>query len=109
MGQNPSAGGEFQYRKDLRSETDSNFDGIARLLEGDDPLVQTSVAAPGTLSIFRGRNTAHCVTPTVGERERIIAVFSYMSQPGVIFSDEDRMRFYGRAVPIASGQLISRY
>jgi len=36
------------------------------------------------------------VTPVVGETERIIAVFSYFDHPGVAFSDEERLGFYGR-------------
>ena len=52
---------------------------------------------PGTLNVFRGRNTAHRVTEVIGERPRIIAVFSYYERPGVTFSEEERLGFYGRA------------
>jgi hypothetical protein len=30
-------------------------------------------------------------------RERMIAVFSYFDRPGVVFSREDQLGFYGRA------------
>ena len=34
----------------------------------------------------------------VGEgAERMMAVFSYYDRPGVMFSDEERLGFYGRA------------
>jgi len=96
--QAPEAGGEFDYRTDLRTESDPNFDGVARLLEGADPAVERLRLDAGTLNVFRGKNTAHRVTTVAGVRERIIAVFSYYERPGVQFSEEERIGFYGRAV-----------
>ncbi len=97
--QAPDAGGAFQYRCGLRSDDDPNYEGVARLIAGDDPEVRTLPLGPGTLNVFKGKNTAHRVTPIAGARERIIAVFSYYEQPGVIFSAEERLGFYGRAEP----------
>lgn len=94
--QAPEAGGEFQYRSDLRSERDPNYDGVARLLRGEDDRVETLPLGPGTLNVFKGKNTAHRVTPVAGARARIIAVFSYYETPGVNFSDAERIGFYGR-------------
>ena len=94
--QAPLAGGEFQYRSDLRSDTDPNYDGVGRLLADEDDQVQTLPLSPGTLNVFKGRNTAHRVTPVEGERSRIITVFSYYETPGVAFSDAERLGFYGR-------------
>lgn len=93
--QSPDAGGEFEYSKDLRSETDPNYDGVADLLEGRLEPIRMPLS-PGTLNIFKGKNTAHRVTPVRGEQERIIAVFSYYERPGVVFSEEERIGFYGR-------------
>ncbi|MFE0017510.1 2OG-Fe(II) oxygenase [Mesorhizobium sp. NPDC059054] len=95
--QAPDEGGAFEYRTDLRSDTDPNYPGVAQLLEGRDSLVKTTRLKPGTLNIFRGKNTAHRVTPVAGDRERIIAVFSYYERQGVMFSPEERFGFYGRA------------
>ncbi|QEX15295.1 hypothetical protein FRZ44_05780 [Hypericibacter terrae] len=94
--QAPEAGGEFQYRSDLRSETDRNLDGVARVLRGEDPAVRTRGVKPGTLNVFKGKNTLHRITPPVGERARLIAIFSYYERPGVSFSAEERRGFYGR-------------
>ncbi len=94
--QAPDAGGEFEYRSDLRTDADPNYDGVARLLTGDDPEKRTLQIAAGTLNVFKGKNTAHRVTPVEGERDRIIAVLSYYEQPGRMFSDEERLGFYGR-------------
>lgn len=91
------SGGEFEYRSGLRSDDEPNFDGVARLLRGEDPQVRTHPLAAGTLNVFRGRNTAHRVTPVRGSRRRLIAVFCYYDTEGVAFSEAERIGFYGRA------------
>ena len=98
--QAPDAGGAFQYRSGLRSEADPNYEGVARLLAGRDEHAQTLPLAPGTLNVFKGKNTAHRVTPVEGRRPRIIAVFSYYERPDVSFSDAERLGFYGRTGPV---------
>jgi len=95
--QAPERGGDFEYRTDLRSDDNPNYDGVAKLLEGRDPEAKILRLKPGTLNVFRGKNTAHRVTTVQGERERMIAVFSYYEKPGVVFSPEERVGFYGRA------------
>lgn len=94
--QKPQAGGVFEYARDLRSAEDPNHQGVARLLAGE-IAAERSAPEAGTLTIFRGRNTAHRVTPVEGAVDRIIAVFSYFERPGVMFSAEERIGFYGRA------------
>jgi hypothetical protein len=91
------AGGEFQYRSDLRTDSDPNYDGVARLLSGQDNEVKALRLGAGALNVFKGKNTAHRVTPARGARERIVAVFSYYERPGVMFSKEEQIGFYGRA------------
>jgi hypothetical protein len=94
--QAPRGGGLFEYRSDLRTADDPNYDGVARLLRGEDPELKAITLAPGTLNVFRGRNTAHRVTPVEGETDRIIAVFSFYDRPGVRFTPEEQQGFYGR-------------
>ncbi|MCG7519883.1 2OG-Fe(II) oxygenase [Ruegeria sp. Ofav3-42] len=94
--QAPDSGGDFEYEKDLRSDVDPNYDGVADLLEGRRKPTLMKLQ-PGTLNIFKGKNTAHRVTPVRGERDRIIAVFSYYERPNVQFTEEERIGFYGRA------------
>ncbi|TMV10354.1 2OG-Fe(II) oxygenase [Ruegeria sediminis] len=94
--QAPEQGGGFEYRTDLRSDDDPNYDGVARLLRGEDPASKVIALTPGTLNVFKGRNTAHRVTPVKGGRARVIAVFSYYEKPGVRFSDSELLGFYGR-------------
>ena len=95
--QQSQRGGDLEYRTDLRSDDNPNYEGVARLLEGRDPDAKILRMKPGTLNVFRGKNTAHRVTTVEGERERMIAVFSYYEKPGVMFSAEERVGFYGRA------------
>jgi hypothetical protein len=95
--QAPLGGGAFEYRTGLRSDDDPNYDGVARMLRGEDSDMRSMAAKAGTLNVFRGKNTAHRVTPVAGPVDRIIAVFSYYETPGVRFSDEERIGFYGRA------------
>jgi hypothetical protein len=95
--QAPRAGGSFEYRSDLRTADDPNYDGVARLLAGQDPQMRAITLQEGTLNVFRGRNTAHRVTPVQGDRDRIIAVFSFYESPGVRMTPEEQRGFYGRA------------
>ncbi|MBK6468450.1 MAG: 2OG-Fe(II) oxygenase [Paracoccaceae bacterium] len=96
--QSPSAGGEFQYRSDLRTEDAPNYDGVAKALEGRDPEVKTLKLVAGTLNVFKGKNTLHRVTTCTGEKSRYIVVYSFYERPGVIFSKQEQIGFYGRAV-----------
>jgi len=95
--QEPSGGGEFLYRTALRSDSDPNYDGVARVLEGKDPEVKSHILKAGTLNVFKGKNTLHKVNKCKGPQDRFIAVFSYYERPGVRFSKEEQIGFYGRA------------
>ena len=93
--QEASEGGDFEYARDLRSETDPNHAGIADLLAGR--ITPTTLQqAAGTLNVFLGVNTAHRVSPVSGPQSRIVAVLSHYDRPGVAFSDSERMGFFGR-------------
>jgi hypothetical protein len=95
--QAPSTGGDFEYRTDLRSDADPNYDGVARVLEGRDAEVKTLKLEPGTLNVFEGKNTLHRVTACGGPRQRYMAVFAYFDRPNVMFSRDEQIGFYGRA------------
>lgn len=95
--QAPDQGGKFEYRTDLRSPADPNFDGVARMLAGQDPKVKRIHLTAGALNVFRGKNTAHRVTPVKGKTPRMITVFSFYDRPGVRMTTEEQVGFYGRA------------
>lgn len=94
--QAPQRGGEFQFRHALRSAADPNYAGIASLLRGEDPEISTLQLGAGDLNVFKGVNTAHRVTPPLGERARVVTVFTFYETPGRMFSDEENIGFYGR-------------
>jgi hypothetical protein len=92
-----ASGGEFEYRTGLRSDADPNFDGVAGVLRGDDQGVRVNPLTAGTLNVFAGKNTLHRVSTVRGERSRLVAVLSYYERPDVMFSESERVGFYGRA------------
>ncbi len=89
------SGGAFQYRAEVRAPHDPNYDAVAQVLAGQDPAVRTLVITAGTLTVFRGTNTLHRVTPVSG-CSRIVATLSYYETPGVRFSGAEQRGFYGR-------------
>lgn len=97
--QAPEAGGELEYRSNLRTPENPNFDGVAALLRGEDPMVHKITLAPGALNVFRGVNTLHRVVPVQGARERIVAIFAFFDRPGVVMTAKEQLGFYGRSVP----------
>ena len=95
--QKPKGGGSFEYIRDFRnSENDEmNYEGVGALLAGEHSPDVLSIE-PGDLVLFRGRNSLHRVTPTKGDRVRILSVLAYNTEPGVQLSESARMTFYGR-------------
>ena len=89
-------GRRFEFRSGLRTASDPNYDGVSELIEGRDSDVQSRDIEPGTVTVFAGLNAAHRITEVIGDCDRVMAVFSYFEQPGVVFTDEERQGFYGR-------------
>ena len=96
--QAPEVGVELENRKDLRTPDNLNDDGVEAVLNGSDPEIKRIAPEPGAPNVFRGVNTPHRVVPVEGETKRVIAIFSYFEVPGVAFSREERIGFYGRSV-----------
>ena len=94
--QAPDVGGQLEYRKDLRTPEYQNYEGVVAVLAGEDPETTRIMPEPGALNVFRGVNTPHRVVPVQGSKDRVIAIFSYYEKPGVIFSAEEQLGFYGR-------------
>ncbi len=95
--QRPEKGGEFQYVRNFRNadKGDMNFEGVNQLLNNDHDF-DTLKMTPGTLVLFRGRNSIHRVTPVKGNVTRILAVLAYNSEPNISLSETSRITFYGR-------------
>ena len=95
--QAPDAGGSFEYVKDLRDAEagEMNFEGVESLLDGVTK-PQFLKVEPGTLVLFRGKNSIHRVTPTIGNQTRILVVLAYNAKPGISLSKSAQMTFFGR-------------
>ena len=95
--QAPEAGGSFEYIKDLRDSEagEMNFEGVKLLLDG---ITKPEVlkVEPGTLVLFRGKNSIHRVTPTRGSKTRMLVVLAYNTKPGISLSKSAQMTFFGR-------------
>ncbi|MFK8051528.1 MAG: 2OG-Fe(II) oxygenase [Woeseiaceae bacterium] len=97
MIQAPKDGGRFEYVKDVRDADagEMNYPAVAKVLDGEvEP--QALSMEPGALVLFRGRNSMHRVTPTIGDRTRMLVVLAYNTEPDVALSESARMTFYGR-------------
>jgi len=95
--QSPEAGGLFQYVKDVRDADagEMNYALSDKILNGEIEVEDLSMN-PGDLVLFRGRNSMHRVTPTIGKITRMLVVLAYNSEPGIALSESARMTFYGR-------------
>ena len=93
----PKEGGVFQYVSDLRNNNseEMNFDAVEAVLNDKAP-VKTLHMEEGTLVLFKGLNSLHRVTPTIGNRIRILVVLAYNNKAGVSLSETARMTFFGR-------------
>ena len=96
MYQESESGGAFHYHPGLRSAEDENYEGVQRVLQGDEEGVVELPSAPGTLAIFHGRYAMHRVTPVTGETARINSVLTYGERPDMRLNDLTSQLFYGR-------------
>jgi len=97
MIQAPEGGGKFEYVKDVRDADNGemNYELSGMVLDGE-IAAKTLAMDAGALVLFRGRNSIHRVTPSVGRRNRMLVVLAYNSEPGISLSESARMTFYGR-------------
>jgi hypothetical protein len=97
MIQNPKSGGVFEYVKNVRGADagEMNFQLAEKVLNGEVPTKKLAMDA-GALVLFRGQNSMHRVTPTMGDRTRMLVVLAYNTAPGISLSESAQMTFYGR-------------
>ena len=95
--QKPEAGGEFEYIRDFRNSknNDNKYDQVLDLISGQCKPKKLAMEN-GSLVLFRGKDAIHRVTPTVGDRTRILSVLAYNSEPNVKLSETARMTFFGK-------------
>lgn len=98
MLQASESGGDFELVPNTRTDDNENLDYLSRVLKGECPQDAVSVArAAGSLCIFRGCNSLHRVSPVEGPTMRIMGVFVYESEPGIVGDPEVNATVYGRA------------
>ena len=90
-------GGQFEYVPGLREGNDADYQAIDAVLNGDRKRVRTITIDDGTLVIFKGHRSLHCVTAPQDE-SRVNAILSFATQPGVTLDPHTQQTFYGRTV-----------
>lgn len=107
--QSPEGGGAFEYCPDIRSETEENFDRVARVIHGEDRSeVKTLPLKPGDIQVFLGRYALHRVAPVRGPRPRLSVIFAYADQPGHISTPTRARHLFGRTTPLHENQPAQR-
>ncbi len=96
--QAPEAGGVFEYVQDIRSDTDENFDEVARVLDGERERVREIDIEPGTLNLFRGHYSMHRVTEVKGARARLQTIFAFADAPDTHGNLKSSILHYGPRV-----------
>ena len=100
MLQAADSGGHFEYVPDLRHAGDEAFADVAAVLAGDERRVVRLSPAPGALQIFRGRHSLHRVTRVQGTRARIVAIYSFADEPGMVGRLGHSRHLYGKALAL---------
>ena len=94
------AGGAFEHVPNVRERDDLPAIIEGALEQRGEDVVDLDTQ-PGTLTVFNGFQSLHRVAPVESAPSRLMLVLSYDAAPGQVFSDEIRMRFFGRRQPIA--------
>jgi len=90
-------GGLFELAPNTRyGAGDENIPYMQEVLRGERGRVETVSREAGELTIFRGCNSLHRVSPVEGDRLRMMAVFVYEEEPGIRGDPEVNQTVYGR-------------
>lgn len=92
-------GGDFEFVPRVRSRDDECYEEVGKVLTGKHPGVQRIANQPGTLLLFKGRDSIHRVTTIKGHQPRLMGLFAYDERPGVVSTDHLRQIRYGRTTP----------
>jgi hypothetical protein len=96
MLQPPRAGGAFRYLPNVRTGDVAEDAAVLAVLDGDETGLIDLAPPAGTLVVFRGRDSLHCVAPVPGPRSRLVGVLSYAREPGQRMDVASQMLFHGR-------------
>jgi len=96
--QDASSGGEFVHSKAFRDpKAEIQPFEIIEYIMNDPSAEQKLDLAPGTLSIFAGSQSLHKDTRVEGNRDRLMAVLCFSSNPGMRNSEVVQKHFLGRS------------
>ena len=91
-------GGLFELAANTRNgPDDEDVPYMQSVLGGERDRVATISREAGELTIFRGCNSLHRVSPVTGDQLRLMAVFVYEDQPGIRGDPEVNRTVYGRS------------
>ena len=92
-------GGMFEMSPNTRTNEDENYPHVGAVLRGEhtEDVIQVG-REPGELCIFRGCHSLHRVTPVAGDGLRIMGVFVYEFQPGIVGDPKVNATIYGARV-----------
>jgi len=93
--QRASEGGEFEFAPRTGRDQAGPMGSVTRIMDGDREGVVAPRLQPGTLSLFRGMNAFHRVTPVRGPVPRIMLTMSFHPTPGHRFTEANRKRYTG--------------
>ena len=98
--QEAERGGDFIYCPDTRSlDGVDNIDRIGDAVVRNDPAaIKTLPRSAGTLTLFRGGNSLHSVTPIYGSTLRTTSIMTYDPDPGRTSNDHANRAIYGPRV-----------
>jgi len=96
--QAPDAGGAFVYAPDLKRDGEPDLPAIRAIFDGAMSRVRTLPRQAGTLTLFRGRNHFHAVTPVEGPARRVTAILTYDERPDCVGSERGNTFIYGPRV-----------
>lgn len=104
QGPGPSAGGEFEFHHNTRSEAEPwAFGRVEELLESGCPSSLPGVAraeglGAGSLVVFSGRHSLHRVTPVLpgATAPRINVIFTFEKELSGMNSEYSLKKFFGR-------------
>lgn len=95
---NAERGGDFLYAPRIRSAEDERYPAVGRVLAGDAAEVRRLPMRPGTLLLFEGRYSMHCVSRIEGATSRLVGLLAYDTKPGTCASPLLQQARYGRVV-----------
>lgn len=93
--QKASEGGDFEFAPRTGRNQAGPGGTVERIMHGSREGVVAPQLQPGTLSLFRGLNALHRVTPVSGPVSRIMLTMSFNPTPGHQFTASNRKRYTG--------------